>query len=59
MMRNIIPALFALAATILLASLLTRKKDDPITAKDLEGSDNQKLPGFFSAILVQFWDLWW
>ena len=51
MMRNIIPALFALAATILLASLLTRKKDDPITAKDLEGSDNQKLPGFFPAIL--------
>ena len=51
MMRNIIPALFALAVTILLASLLTRKKDDPITAKDLEGSDNQKLPGFFPAIL--------
>ena len=51
MMRNIIPALFALAATILLASLLTRKKDNPITAKDLEGSDNQKLPGFFPAIL--------
>lgn len=51
MMRNIVPALFALAVTILLASLLTRKKDDPITAKDLEGSDNQKLPGFFPAIL--------
>ena len=51
MMKNLIPALLALVVTIVLASLLTRKKDDPITAKDLEGNDSQKLPNFFCAIL--------
>lgn len=51
MMKNILPALLALVVTILLATLLTRKKDDPITAADLEGNDAQKLPGFLPAIL--------
>ena len=51
MMRNIIPALFALVITIILANMLSKKNDDPITAADLEGSDKQKLPGFLPAIL--------
>ena len=51
MMKNLIPALLALVVTILLASMLSKKKDDPITAADLEGSGNQKLPGFLTAIL--------
>lgn len=51
MMRNIIPALFALVITIILAYMLSKKNDDPITAADLEGSDKQQLPGFLPAIL--------
>ncbi len=51
MMRNIIPALFALVVTIILANMLSKKNDDPITAADLEGSDKQRLPGFLPAIL--------
>jgi len=51
MMRNIIPALFALIITIILANMLSKKNDDPITAADLEGSDKQQLPGFLPAIL--------
>ena len=51
MMRNIIPALFALVITIILANMLSKKNDDHITAADLEGSDKQQLPGFLPAIL--------
>ena len=51
MMRNIIPALFALIITVILANMLSKKNDDPITAADLEGSDKQQLPGFLPAIL--------
>jgi len=51
MMRNIIPALFALVITVILANMLSKKNDDPITAADLEGSDKQRLPGFLPAIL--------
>lgn len=51
MFRNIIPALCALAVTILLASLLSRKKNGlSVTAEDLE-SEDRTLPGFFQAIL--------
>ena len=51
MMRNIVPALFALVVTILLANMLAKKNNDPVTAADLEGSDKQNLPGCLSAIL--------
>jgi len=51
MMRNIIPALFALVITVILANMLSKKNDDPITTADLEGSDKQQLPGFLPAIL--------
>ena len=51
MMRNIIPALFALVITIILANMLSTKNYEPITAADLEGSDKQQLPGFLPAIL--------
>lgn len=49
MMRNVIPALCALVVTIILAGFLTKKKGDPITAKDLESASEQSLPGFWSA----------
>ena len=51
MMKNAIPALFALVVTIVLASLLSKKEDERITAADLENTDSQKLPGFGPAIL--------
>lgn len=51
MMKNLIPALLALVVTILLANLLSKKSDDPITAADLEGGEKQDLPSFFSAVL--------
>ncbi len=51
MFRNIIPALCALVVTILLATMLSKKKNGlSVTADDLE-SENRKLPGFLPAIL--------
>ena len=51
MFRNIIPALCALAVTIFLATLLSKKK----TGLDVEDSDieseNKNLPGLFQAVL--------
>ena len=38
MMRNAVPALFALAMTIFLASLLVKKTGDEITSADMESS---------------------
>lgn len=51
MVKNIIPAICALVVTIMLSTYLTRKKDDAITAKDLDGNDNDSnLPPFGKAI---------
>jgi GntP family gluconate:H+ symporter len=51
MMKNIIPALCALFVTILIASVLTRKKNDEITAADMEETNEAALPNFLQAIL--------
>ena len=51
MMKNIIPALFALAATIVLSTFLSRKKgSSAITDADLEKRENANLPSFIAAI---------
>ena len=51
MLKNAIPALFALVAAIVLASLLAGKKNGlAVESSDIETSD-AKLPGFFQAIL--------
>lgn len=50
MMRNIIPALCALVVTILLASVLNKKKDCMILDSDLEHTESKKLPSFAAAI---------
>ena len=51
MMRNAIPAVFALVMTIFLASILCKKSGDEITAKDMESSGEKNLPGFGPAVL--------
>ncbi|MGX8698530.1 MAG: GntP family permease [bacterium] len=51
MVKNAIPALFALAAAILLATLLSKKKNGlAVLDSDMEKSE-AKLPGFLPAIL--------
>ena len=51
MFKNIVPALLALVVTILLATLLSKKKNGLAVAQsDVESSDT-KLPGFLPAIL--------
>ena len=51
MMRNAVPALFALVMTIFLASMLVKKKGDEITSADMESSGEKNLPGFGAAVL--------
>lgn len=50
MYKNIIPALFAIAATILLASFLKKKGGSPITEADLDAKEEKNLPSFIAAI---------
>ena len=50
MMRNIIPAIFALIVTIILASFLSKRKGIEITDQDLENSENKELPNIFAAL---------
>ncbi len=50
MIRNFIPALFALVVTILLASFLAKKKAGIISEDDIEVSENKKLPSILQAI---------
>lgn len=51
MFKNIVPALLALVVTILLATLLSKKKNGLAVAQsDIESSD-AKLPGFLPAVL--------
>ena len=49
MVRNIVPAICALIVTILIASVLTKRKGDPITASDLEETNDAALPSFPAA----------
>ncbi len=52
MMKNILPALCALVVTIILASLLAKKKTgERITEADAESSGRGQLPNFFLSIL--------
>ena len=50
MIRNIVPAICAVVVTVLLASLLNKKKDNMILDNDLEQSEEKNLPSFFAAI---------
>ena len=51
MMRNFIPALFALVMAIVLASMLCKKSGDAISASDMESAGEKDLPGFGPAVL--------
>ena len=51
MMRNFVPALFALVMTVFLASMLVKKTGDEITSADMESSGERNLPGFGAAVL--------
>ena len=51
MARNIVPALCALVMTIVLASILVKKKGEEIQAADLESTGDKELPGFLPAVL--------
>ena len=50
MIRNIVPAICAVVVTVLLASLLNKKKNSMILDSDLEQSEEKNLPSFFAAI---------
>lgn len=50
MIRNIVPAICAVVVTVLLASLLNKKKGSMILDSDLEQSEEKNLPSFFAAI---------
>ena len=50
MYRNLIPAVFALIATILLASILAKKNSAAVNEEDIENSENKNLPSFLQAI---------
>jgi GntP family gluconate:H+ symporter len=51
MFKNIVPALLALVVTILLATLLSKKKNGLAVAQSDNESSDAKLPGFLPAIL--------
>lgn len=50
MMENAIPAVCALIVTIILANILSKKKNDAIANTDVESQTDKKLPGFAAAI---------
>ncbi|HAU84908.1 MAG TPA: gluconate:proton symporter [Lachnospiraceae bacterium] len=50
MYRNVIPAIFALIATVIVASFLRKKNGDPVTEKDLEQREFTDLPSFWASI---------
>lgn len=50
MFKNIIPALFAIAATVIIASFLKTRQGGEITEKDLDGREERALPSFLAAI---------
>lgn len=51
MIQNIIPAIFALVVTVILASLLAKKSGVMIQESDLENISGKKLPSFGQAIV--------
>ena len=50
MVKNAIPAIFALVVTILLSSMLCKKSGGDIGSADLETQGSKNLPGFLPAI---------
>lgn len=50
MMENAVPAICALIVTIVLATMLSKKKGNEILASDLESQGEKNLPGFLPAI---------
>ncbi|MDO5291542.1 MAG: GntP family permease [bacterium] len=50
MFKNIIPALFAVVVTVILASFLKKKAGSPITEQDLDDKEDKDLPSFLAAI---------
>lgn len=50
MIRNIVPAIAALVVTILLASILSKKKSTMVSESDVEQVEDKKLPSFLAAI---------
>lgn len=51
MAKNIIPALCALVVTIILATVLSKKKSAAVTDDDLSNDSDRNLPNIFAAIL--------
>ncbi len=49
-LKNIVPALFALIVSILLSAFLSGKTGDAITKRDLEGAPNKTLPALLPSI---------
>lgn len=49
-LKNIVPALFALIVSILLSAFLSGKPGDAITKRDLEGAPNKTLPALLPSI---------
>lgn len=50
MVRNIVPAICALIVTVVLATVLTKKKGIEISDSDIEKNDKKELPSFMAAI---------
>lgn len=50
MMKNIIPAIFALVVTVILATMLSKKGKDLIIAADADKNTKNDLPNFLAAI---------
>ena len=50
MLKNAIPAVFALVVTVLLASMLAKKSGNAIGEGDLDAQGGKSLPGFLPAI---------
>lgn len=50
MAANIIPAIFALVVTIIIATLLTKKKSEGISQADLSETEHKQLPSFLASI---------
>lgn len=51
MMKNLVPAIFALIMTIILSSMLTKKAGNPIEDSDVDTRGEKKLPNFLQAVL--------
>lgn len=51
MMKNLVPAIFALIVTIILSSMLTKKAGNPIEDSDVDTRGEKKLPNFLQAVL--------